>query len=106
MLDNGANLRHTETAMQPRTKPSATRPARPKRRHGGRPSLEQAKQLHGRILDAAADLFCERGYGETSIEAIATHAGIGKLTLYRRFPDKAALFQAVVLRLVDQWKAA
>lgn len=92
--------------MQPKKKASTARPARPKRRQGGRPSLEQAKQLHGRILDAAADIFLERGYGETSIEAIATHAGIGKLTLYRRFPGKAALFNAVVLRLFEQWKAA
>jgi TetR/AcrR family transcriptional regulator, mexJK operon transcriptional repressor len=92
--------------MQPKKKASTARPAKPKRRRSGRPSLEEAKRLHGRILDAAADLFFARGYGETSIEAIASHAGIGKLTLYRRFPDKAALFRAVVLRLVDQWKAA
>jgi TetR/AcrR family transcriptional repressor of mexJK operon len=90
--------------MEPQKKASPAKPARQKQ--GGRPSLEQAKQLHGRILDAAADLFFQHGYGETSIEAIATRAGIGKLTLYRRFSDKTALFQAVVLRLVDQWKAA
>jgi TetR/AcrR family transcriptional repressor of mexJK operon len=92
--------------MPPKKKASAARSARPKRRRGGRPSLEEAKQLHGRILDAAADIFFDRGYGETSIEAIASRAGIGKLTLYRRFPGKAALFHAVVLRLFDQWKAA
>jgi AcrR family transcriptional regulator len=92
--------------MQLTKKTSTARPARPKRRQGGRPSLEEAKQLHSRILDAAADIFFERGYGETSIEAIAARAGIGKLTLYRRFPGKAALFNAVVLRLFDQWKAA
>src|SRR5579862_355060 len=92
--------------MQPKKKASSARPVRPKRRHGGRPSLEEAKQLHGRILDAATDIFIDRGYGETSIEAIAAHAGIGKLTLYRRFPGKDALFDAVVLRLIDQWNAA
>lgn len=92
--------------MEPRKKPSPAKPAKPKRRSGGRPSLEEAKQLQGRILDAAAELFFKRGYGETSIEAIAAQAGMGKLTLYRRFPDKAALFQAVVTRLVEQWKAA
>lgn len=92
--------------MQPKKKTSPARPARPKRRQGGRPSLDEAKQLHGRILDAAADLFFAHGYGETSIEAIAARAGTGKLTLYRRFPGKAALFEAVVLRLFDQWKTA
>ncbi|HEX9463680.1 MAG TPA: TetR/AcrR family transcriptional regulator [Alphaproteobacteria bacterium] len=93
--------------MPPKTKTLPAKPAGPKRRrYGGRPSLEEAKQLHGRILDAAAELFFKRGYGETSIEAIAAQAGIGKLTLYRRFPDKAALFKAVVMRLFDQWWAA
>jgi AcrR family transcriptional regulator len=92
--------------MQPRTKTPAAKSTRPKRPYGGRPSLEEAAQLQGRILDAAAHLFFEHGYGETSIEAIAAYAGIGKLTIYRRFADKAALFQAVVLRLFDQWIAA
>lgn len=93
--------------MEPRKKPSPAKRAKTKRPYGGRPSLEEAKQLQGRILDAAADIFfLKRGYGETSIEAIAAHAGIGKLTLYRRFPDKAALFQAVLTRLVEHWKAA
>ena len=92
--------------MEPRKKPSPARRAKTKRPYGGRPSLEEAKQLQGRILDAAADIFLKRGYGETSIEAIAAHAGIGKLTLYRRFPDKSALFQAVVMRLFEHWKAA
>jgi TetR/AcrR family transcriptional repressor of mexJK operon len=92
--------------MQPKKKASSARPARPKRRHGGRPSLDEAKQLHGRILDAATEIFIDRGYGETSIEAIAAHAGIGKLTLYRRFSGKDTLFDAVVLRLIDQWNAA
>jgi AcrR family transcriptional regulator len=85
--------------MQPNRKPK-------KRSHGGRPSLEEAERLEGRILDSAATLFTENGYGGTSIEAIAAHAGIGKLTLYRRFPDKDALFQAVALRMAEQTRAA
>jgi TetR/AcrR family transcriptional regulator, mexJK operon transcriptional repressor len=112
VLDNAVECQGTEMAMPPKKhmppkkKAPAARAARPKRRRGGRPSLAEAKQLHGRILDAAADIFFDRGYGETSIEAIASRAGIGKLTLYRRFPGKAALFNAVVMRLFDQWIAA
>lgn len=90
----------------PPLKESGRESSRAKRPYGGRPSLEEAEQLHGRILDAAAELFTKNGYGETSIEAIATHAGIGKLTLYRRFADKDALFQAVVIRMADQARAA
>jgi AcrR family transcriptional regulator len=77
-----------------------------KRSHGGRPSLEEAELLFGRILDAAAELFTKNGYGGTSIEAIAAHAGIGKLTLYRRFADKDALFAAVVVRMAERSGAA
>lgn len=77
-------------------------PSQPKRPYGGRPSLKEAEQLHDRILDAAAELFAKHGYGETSIEAIAAHAGVGKLTLYRRFNDKDALFQAVAVRMSEQ----
>jgi len=77
-----------------------------KRSHGGRPSLEESELLHGRILDAAAALFTKHGFAGTSIEAIATHAGIAKLTLYRRFADKDALFQAVVLRMAEQGRKA
>ncbi len=73
-----------------------------KRSHGGRPTLKDAEQLHGRILDVATELFTKHGYGETSIEAIAAQAGIGKLTLYRRFKDKDALFQAVAFRMAEQ----
>ncbi len=77
-------------------------PGRPKRPYGGRPSLKEAERLHDRILDAAAELFAKHGYGETSIEAIAAHAGIGKLTLYRRFVDKDALFQTVAIRMSER----
>jgi TetR/AcrR family transcriptional repressor of mexJK operon len=92
--------------MPQRRKSSLKGPGRPKRTYGGRPSLEEAEQLNGRILDAAAELFTKNGYGETSIEAIAGHAGIGKLTLYRRFADKDALFQAVAIRMAEQARAA
>jgi TetR/AcrR family transcriptional repressor of mexJK operon len=78
---------------------------RQRRPYGGRPSRKEAELLHGRILDAAAELFTKHGYGETSIDAIATHAGIGKLTLYRRFGNKETLFQAVVVRLSEKWRA-
>jgi len=50
------------------------------------------------ILDVATSLFLEQGYAATSLEAIASTAGVGKHTLYRRFSDKAALFAAVIRR--------
>ncbi|HET6307753.1 MAG TPA: helix-turn-helix domain-containing protein, partial [Rhodopila sp.] len=65
-------------------------------RRGGRPSREQAALLGDRILDVATELFLAEGYGATSIEAVAQRARISKRTFYHRFPDKAALFDAVL----------
>lgn len=48
------------------------------------------------ILDAAVELFMERGFEATSMEAIAERAGVSKVTLYARFRDKDALFTAAV----------
>lgn len=51
-----------------------------------------------RILAAAERLFSERGAHATTMEAIATEAGVGKGTLFRRFGDRASL----VFALLDQ----
>lgn len=71
-------------------------------RRGGRPSRAQAERLGERILDVATDAFLREGYGGASIEAIARRARISKRTLYSRFENKAALFGAVVHRVVER----
>src|SRR5579859_705843 len=71
-------------------------------RRGGRPSREQAALLGDRILDVATELFLAEGYGATSIEAVAQRAAISKRTFYHRFPDKAALFDAVLRRIIQR----
>lgn len=53
-----------------------------------------------RLLDAAYELFLSFGLRRTTIEDIAKRAGVGRPTLYRRFADKEALVQAVVMREV------
>jgi TetR/AcrR family transcriptional regulator, mexJK operon transcriptional repressor len=70
-------------------------------RRGGRPSREEAALLGERILAVATELFFAEGYGAASIEAVAQRAGISKRTFYHRFPDKAALFAAVVHRVIQ-----
>ena len=57
-------------------------------------------------MDAAAHLFFTEGYGATSIEAIAKSAQISKRTFYHRFEDKAAIFKAVVHRVIQQLRPA
>jgi AcrR family transcriptional regulator len=71
-------------------------------RRGGRPSKEEAEKLEDKILDAAAALFFDHGYGATSIEQIAKDAGIAKRTLYSRFENKGAVFSAVVHRVIER----
>ena len=78
----------------------------PKVRQGGRPSREAAEQLSGRILDAATALFLDHGFGATSIEAVAQRTGISKRTFYHRYADKAALFAAVVHRIIERLRPA
>lgn len=49
-----------------------------------------AERNRQRLLDAAAELFAERGL-DVPLPDIAAHAGVGVATAYRRFPDREAL---------------
>lgn len=53
------------------------------------------------LLDAASRIFARQGYDATSVEDIAFEAGIGKPTVYRYFPSKEALFEAVFGQALD-----
>jgi AcrR family transcriptional regulator len=55
-----------------------------------RPLRKDAELNRRKILDAAGELFAERGLGVT-LNDVAHHAGVGVGTVYRRFPDKAQL---------------
>jgi AcrR family transcriptional regulator len=62
----------------------------------GRPLRADALENRNRILAAARDVFVEQG-PSAPLEEISRRAGCGIATLYRRFPDRAALIRAVVL---------
>lgn len=55
---------------------------------------ESRDQTRARIVDAAIALHEEVGPKATTISAIADRAGVQRLTVYRHFPDDAALFEA------------
>jgi AcrR family transcriptional regulator len=62
---------------------------------------EQRRSARSRqaILDAAVDLYRNRGLTGTTMEGIARHAGVGKQTIYRWWPSKAAvLLEALNVR--------
>ncbi|MFC9972077.1 TetR/AcrR family transcriptional regulator [Spirillospora sp. NPDC127200] len=62
------------------------------------PVRERADAARNRaaILDAAARLFAEKGVAAVSMDQVATAAGVGKGTLFRRFTDKAGLAAALL----------
>ncbi|WP_315729568.1 MULTISPECIES: TetR/AcrR family transcriptional regulator [unclassified Bradyrhizobium] len=64
----------------------------------GRPPLERAGEVEERILDAAKKIFLAQGFEGASVDEIAQQARAGKPTIYARFPNKAALFAAVIGR--------
>lgn len=61
----------------------------------GRPKDLAKRQA---ILDAAKRLFVSMGYASTSMDAVATEAGVSKLTVYSHFNDKETLFSAEIGR--------
>src|SRR5580692_1087221 len=54
-----------------------------------------------RILDAALDLFIEKGYDKTSLREIAEQLGFTKAALYYHFESKGDILMALHLRLHD-----
>jgi AcrR family transcriptional regulator len=61
-----------------------------------RPMRADAVKNRQRILDAAAEVFASEGVS-VPIDMVAARAGVGVGTLYRHFPTKEALFEAIVL---------
>jgi AcrR family transcriptional regulator len=59
-----------------------------------RPLRRDAERNRQRILQAAGEVFAERGL-DVSMDDIARHAGVGVGTVYRRFPSKELLIEAL-----------
>ena len=81
--------------------------ATPAKSHGrrravrtGRPPRKLAGEVDTRILDAARHIFLERGLAGASVDEISRLARAGKPTIYARFPNKEALFTAVVMQSI------
>lgn len=68
----------------------------PEPRRPGRPRSARAERA---IHDAALELLVEQGYEGMTIEAVATRAGVGKATIYRRYDGKESLVAAALRTL-------
>jgi AcrR family transcriptional regulator len=66
-----------------------------------KPLRKDAERNRRLILDAAMELFAQRGLGVT-LNDIAHHAGVGVGTVYRRFPDKSQLIEELFEEKVDE----
>jgi AcrR family transcriptional regulator len=88
------------TQVSPATEITGDTPhaERPKLR--GRPKKDHAPVIDTDILKVATEMFAEKGYASTSMEAIATKVGIAKRTLYVRYPDKISLFKDVLSAII------
>ena len=64
-----------------------------------------ARRNYQKLLTAAAEAFTERGTDDVSLEEIARRAGVGIGTLYRHFPTRQALLEAVYRDQVEALRA-
>lgn len=72
---------------------------------GGRsrePMQERSRESERKLLKAAAEVLGQHGVDGATIPRIAAHAGLTPGAIYRRFADKDALLQAVVLRILER----
>jgi AcrR family transcriptional regulator len=67
----------------------------------GRPRDTQA---HRAILEAALQSFIDDGYEGMSMESVAARAGVGKTTIYRRWPSKKELIVAAMDTLLEEFR--
>lgn len=89
---------NAEVAVQAGTGHAAGAAAKVKRPEGMR---ADARRNRERLLAAAGAAFAERGADDVSLEEIARRAGVGIGTLYRHFPTRQALLEAVYRDQVD-----
>ena len=70
------------------------------------PSRRRKEARPQELLDAALELFVEKGFAASRAEEVAERAGVSKGTLYLYYPSKQALLQAVIAHhLIDRFSA-
>ena len=65
---------------------------------------EQSARSQNALIEAATALFAERGYRETSVQAIAARAGVSRGSIFWHFESKEGLLWAVAARAFEAWE--
>jgi len=63
--------------------------------------LERSREIHSRLLDAALRRFGGHGYAATTVESIASDAGVSDATIYKTYGGKPGLVRALCLRALE-----
>lgn len=79
-----------------------TAPPRNTDRAAQRRGRPRSRSAHRAVLTAALELVTAEGYGAVTMERLAARAGVGKQTLYRWWPSKAAVVLEAYLREVER----
>lgn len=77
-----------------------TEPVKPRRPYRSSHRQEQALQTRQRILEAANELFVEKGFLGTTIAAVAKRSGASEETVYSIFSNKQGLLESVIRKAV------
>src|SRR3984957_4707888 len=99
--DPSGNYTEDASALQPEISGSVEMSASEPASQAGPPKRADARRNYDLLLAAAAAAFAERGADDVSLEEIARRAGVGIGTLYRHFPARQALLEAVYKDQVD-----
>ena len=66
------------------------------------PRIERTRRV---VLESAAELLGECGFGRTSIEAISERSGVARSTIYRHWPDRNELLVQSILKRIETTEA-
>jgi TetR/AcrR family transcriptional regulator, mexJK operon transcriptional repressor len=72
----------------------------------GRPTRAQAEARHRALLDAALEIFLERGFENATIRDIAAAIGMTRKSVYARYSDKRELFRAMLEHVAAEMEVA
>jgi AcrR family transcriptional regulator len=82
------------------TKPRSSEECGPQRGRG-RPQLRCDEETRAMIVEVARHAFAANGFAGTGMDSVARAAGVSTKTLYRLFPNKMTLFDAMVMERTD-----